>query len=149
MRRGPGDRPLTTCPTPGERAEPSGARHGEFDPESRSCRSIRDDRYAYVVRYNHGDHRGKPLDYEASMKPSKIELYDLKKDPWQIVETIIVMSHHLGLDAIAEGVETHAALAFLRAKGCERFQGYLYVRAPAGLTGWVANSGTRRPWPSR
>ncbi len=25
--------------------------HGEFDPESRSCRSIRDDRYAYVVRY--------------------------------------------------------------------------------------------------
>ena len=39
--------------------------HGEFDPESRSCRSIRDDRYAYVVRYDNVDEQGKPLDNEA------------------------------------------------------------------------------------
>jgi uncharacterized sulfatase len=62
--------------------------HGEFDPESRSCRSIRDDRYAYVVRYNNVDHRGKPLDNEALMKPSKIEFYDLKKDPWQMNDLV-------------------------------------------------------------
>jgi uncharacterized sulfatase len=58
--------------------------HGEFDPESRSCRSIRDDRYAYVVRYANVDEQGKPLDNKALMKPSTIEFYDLEKDPWQM-----------------------------------------------------------------
>ena len=58
--------------------------HGEFDPESRSCRAIRDDRYAYVVRYDNVDGQGKPLDNKALMKPSKIEFYDLEKDPWQM-----------------------------------------------------------------
>ena len=56
--------------------------HGEFDPESRSCRSIRDDRYAYVVRYANVNKQGKPLDNEALMEPSKIEFFDLEEDPW-------------------------------------------------------------------
>ncbi len=58
--------------------------HGEFDPVSRSCRSIRDDRYAYVVRYANVDSQNRPLDNEALTKPSKIEFYDLKNDPWQL-----------------------------------------------------------------
>ena len=39
--------------------------HGEFDPASRSCRSIRDDRYAYVVKYANVDKQGEPLDKPA------------------------------------------------------------------------------------
>jgi len=58
--------------------------HGEFDPESRSCRSIRDDGYAYVVRYNNVDDRGKSLENEALIKPAKVEFYHLEEDPWQM-----------------------------------------------------------------
>ena len=43
-----------------------------------------------------------------------------------IVDTIIVMAHHLGLDVIAEGVETEAELEFLRNKGCREYQGYYF-----------------------
>ena len=45
-----------------------------------------------------------------------------------IVETIIMMSRHLGLEVIAEGVETQEALAFLEQHGCRYFQGYLFAR---------------------
>jgi len=45
-----------------------------------------------------------------------------------IVETIIVMAQHLGLDVVAEGVETEASRNFLLAKGCHNFQGYLFSR---------------------
>lgn len=58
--------------------------HGEFDPESRSCRSIRDDRYAYLARYANVDSQGKPLDTAALVNPVREEFYDLEKDPWQL-----------------------------------------------------------------
>jgi uncharacterized sulfatase len=58
--------------------------HGEFDPVSRSCRSIRDDRYAYLVRYANVDGQGQPLETAALVKPVKEEFYDLEKDPWQL-----------------------------------------------------------------
>ena len=45
-----------------------------------------------------------------------------------IVRSIIVMAHNLGLEVIAEGVETSAQATFLRAERCEEFQGYLYAR---------------------
>jgi len=68
-----------------------------------------------------------PLD---AIKIDQSFVRDIESDPNDavIVETIIVMSHHLGLEAIAEGVETAGALAFLRSKGCHRFQGYLFGR---------------------
>jgi len=43
-----------------------------------------------------------------------------------VVETIISMARHLGLDVIAEGVETREQLDFLIDKGCEAFQGYYF-----------------------
>ena len=43
-----------------------------------------------------------------------------------LVETIIVMASHLGLEVIAEGVETREVLDFLWQKGCRKFQGYLF-----------------------
>jgi diguanylate cyclase (GGDEF)-like protein len=45
-----------------------------------------------------------------------------------IVRSIIVMAHNLGLEVIAEGVETATQAAFLRAEKCEEFQGYLYSK---------------------
>jgi diguanylate cyclase (GGDEF)-like protein len=43
-----------------------------------------------------------------------------------IVQTIIAMTEALGLDVIAEGVETEAQLEFLELRGCHAFQGYLF-----------------------
>ncbi|MBU7318305.1 EAL domain-containing protein [Paenibacillus oleatilyticus] len=43
-----------------------------------------------------------------------------------IVATIVAMSHHLGLQVIAEGVETQEQIDFLRDKKCDLVQGYYY-----------------------
>jgi len=45
-----------------------------------------------------------------------------------IVQTIIGMARNLGLDVIAEGVETDVQRDFLVRSGCKSFQGYLYGR---------------------
>ena len=44
----------------------------------------------------------------------------------EIVRTIIVLAHNLGLEVIAEGVETATDAERLRALGCEYAQGYFY-----------------------
>lgn len=53
---------------------------------------------------------------------------DIGRDPEDaaIVETIIAMAHGLGLDIVAEGVETAAQLEFLRARKCQVMQGYYF-----------------------
>ncbi|WP_431152662.1 EAL domain-containing protein [Acidovorax facilis] len=51
-----------------------------------------------------------------------------------IVQTIIGMAQSLGIDVIAEGVETDAQRAFLEKHGCTLFQGYLFSRpVPIGV----------------
>jgi EAL domain-containing protein (putative c-di-GMP-specific phosphodiesterase class I) len=45
-----------------------------------------------------------------------------------IVQTIIAMTEVLGLDVIAEGVETEEQREFLDTRGCHHFQGYLFGR---------------------
>ena len=45
-----------------------------------------------------------------------------------IVQTIIGMAQSLGIDVIAEGVETEAQRAFLERHGCTLWQGYLFSR---------------------
>jgi EAL domain-containing protein (putative c-di-GMP-specific phosphodiesterase class I) len=45
-----------------------------------------------------------------------------------IVQTIIAMSVNLGMEVIAEGVETEAQRAFLELHGCPIIQGYLFGR---------------------
>jgi EAL domain-containing protein (putative c-di-GMP-specific phosphodiesterase class I) len=42
-----------------------------------------------------------------------------------VAQTIIGMGRGLGLEVIAEGVETAAQRQFLMTQGCDVFQGYL------------------------
>jgi len=53
-------------------------------------------------------------------------------DNLAIVQTIIALGKALKLDVVAEGVETEAQLALLRAAGCDRAQGYLLGRPAPG-----------------
>jgi EAL domain-containing protein (putative c-di-GMP-specific phosphodiesterase class I) len=43
-----------------------------------------------------------------------------------IVQTIIGMANNLGMEVIAEGVETEEQRAFLEQHGCVVYQGYLF-----------------------
>jgi len=46
-----------------------------------------------------------------------------------VVKTIIGMAHSLGLEVIAEGLETEAQKDFLHLHGCSLYQGYLFSPA--------------------
>ncbi len=56
-------------------------------------------------------------------------------DDAAIIRAILAMSASLGLDVIAEGVETAAQYEFLRANGCCAFQGYLFGQ-PVPIEVW-------------
>jgi diguanylate cyclase (GGDEF)-like protein len=57
-----------------------------------------------------------------------------------IVRSIIDLGRNLGLTSVAEGVETEAALEWLRAVGCDQAQGYHIARpmTAAALDEWIA-----------
>src|ERR1039458_9082369 len=50
----------------------------------------------------------------------------LDPDSLEIVRTIVALAHNLGMDVIAEGVETAQQLAQLKALDCEYAQGYYF-----------------------
>ncbi len=65
-----------------------------------------------------------------TLKVDQSFVRDIKsdRDDAAIVSTVITLARQMGLKALAEGVETEAQLAFLRARGCDSFQGYLFCR---------------------
>lgn len=57
--------------------------HGEFDPDSRSTRTIRNDRFSYILRFRNVDAHGAPLSNAELVIPYQREFYDLREDPWE------------------------------------------------------------------
>ena len=49
-------------------------------------------------------------------------------DDGTLAKTIIAMAHSLGLNVIAEGIETEHHYSFLKQHGCNELQGYLFSR---------------------
>ena len=57
--------------------------HGEFDPETRSSRSIRNDWYSYIVKFRNVDDANDALSNQELTEPFQREFYDLMVDPWE------------------------------------------------------------------
>jgi len=64
------------------------------------------------------------------------------KDDASIVSATIDLAHNLGLEVVAEGVESGEVLAAVRALGCDFAQGYYLCKPlPAEqLAQWLASS---------
>jgi EAL domain-containing protein (putative c-di-GMP-specific phosphodiesterase class I) len=60
---------------------------------------------------------------------------DLDHETHEIVRTIVMLAHSLGLKVVAEGIERQGQMATLQQLGCELGQGYLSLNPP-----------TRRRW---
>jgi EAL domain-containing protein (putative c-di-GMP-specific phosphodiesterase class I) len=74
---------------------------------------------------------------------------DITDDPEDkaIVSAIISMSASLGLQTIAEGVETQGQLDLLREQGCKEVQGFFFSPAlpAAEFRAFVRDAGQRQP----
>jgi diguanylate cyclase (GGDEF)-like protein/PAS domain S-box-containing protein len=68
-----------------------------------------------------------PID---TLKIDKEFVGDLTNDPDDeaITATVITMAHSLGLNVVAEGVETEEQLQYLREQGCDEIQGFWLAR---------------------
>ena len=64
---------------------------------------------------------------------------DNDKEASAIVETVIVLGHKLGMQVLAEGVETQDNLDALTAMGCDLAQGYHFFRPQPSedITAWL------------
>jgi EAL domain-containing protein (putative c-di-GMP-specific phosphodiesterase class I) len=62
----------------------------------------------------------------------KIDRSFIQGKQWDISETIILLAAKLGLDVIAEGVETAEDLEALQSSGCQKMQGYFFSKPVDG-----------------
>jgi diguanylate cyclase (GGDEF)-like protein len=72
-----------------------------------------------------------PID---ALKVDQSFVRDISSDPDDaaIASAVIALGHSLRLTIVAEGVETHEQLAFLRERHCHKVQGYLFGRPMPG-----------------
>ncbi|MDP2154988.1 MAG: EAL domain-containing protein, partial [Sulfuricella sp.] len=80
------------------------------------------------------------------LKVDQSFVQDITRDPNDaaIVVAIVTMAHSLGLNVIAEGVETEGQLEYLRSHGCDEMQGYFFSRpVPVGDFEQMLRSGRR------
>jgi diguanylate cyclase (GGDEF)-like protein/PAS domain S-box-containing protein len=78
------------------------------------------------------------------LKIDKSCVQDALLDPQDaaIVRAIIVLAHSMGLQVVAEGVETRKQLDFLRSENCDEVQGY-FISHPLpthGLVSWLKST---------
>jgi EAL domain-containing protein (putative c-di-GMP-specific phosphodiesterase class I) len=68
-----------------------------------------------------------PID---NLKIDKSFVWELEQDAANqaILKAIVALGHNLGLNVIAEGVETESQRDFLMSIGCDEMQGYLYSK---------------------
>ena len=91
-----------------------------------------------------------------TLKIDRSFVKDIESDPndADICDVTVLLAHKLGLEVVAEGVETEAQLKFLLSIGCEKIQGYLISKplpAPEAEafirnTPPMANLGTLELW---
>jgi len=69
-------------------------------------------------------------------------------DDAALAQAVIAMAHGLGIEIVAEGVETRAQLEFLAAHRCTRAQGHLIARAmpPAAFDAFLDQGRDEQPW---
>lgn len=81
--------------------------------------------------------------YQLKIDRSFIQDMGIQANDAIIVQTIVGMARNLGLDVVAEGVETSAQYQMLAQLGCPHFQGYLFTppQPAAALQLWLQDSG--------
>jgi len=58
----------------------------------------------------------------------KIDRFFLKEQQWNLIKAILLIASDVGLDVIAEGVETLEDFEKLKELGCQYFQGYFFSK---------------------
>jgi EAL domain-containing protein (putative c-di-GMP-specific phosphodiesterase class I) len=57
-----------------------------------------------------------------------MEMSGVDRENAEVVQTIVTLAHNLGMDVVAEGVETRAQLDYLQTLGCDYGQGHLFCK---------------------
>ncbi len=76
---------------------------------------------------------------------SFLERTALDQESWEIIETIIILAHKLGLSVVAEGIETKEQFDLLRLLDCDYGQGYWFSR-PLDASGATALLAKNPQW---
>jgi EAL domain-containing protein (putative c-di-GMP-specific phosphodiesterase class I) len=113
-------------------ADLASAAHVLLELKRRGVRIALDDFGAGQASLSHL--RRFPFDY---IKIDQSFVAGIGRDPndEKLIQAIIRLAHALGMEVVAEGVETAAQNDFLRAEGCDYIQGYLVGRPAAGEPG--------------